>query len=84
MDLIAEVKRKNNQLIVQHILLQKNFRERTSTPYFSSFLITYLAAPFAMGFIAHRMTTPMGALSLPVWRLLLTLLRQQPIFHILP
>lgn len=84
MGLIAEVKRKNNQLTAQHIQLQKNYRERISTPYFSSYVITFMAAPFMMGFITHRVTTPVGALSLPVCRLLLMFLRQQPIFHVVP
>lgn len=84
MDLIAEVKRKNNQLTALHIQLQKNFRERISVPYFSSYSITFMTAPFIIGFIAHRVTTPMGALSVPVCRLLLMLLRQQPIFHVVP
>ena len=76
MDLMAEVKRKNRQLLLRRAQLQMSFRVRANTPYFNSFVVTFIVAPFLMGAATHLATTPMGALYLPVCRKLLLLWRQ--------
>jgi hypothetical protein len=53
MNLMAEVKLKNNQLLLRDAALEQQLRERVSTPEFSSFLITFIAVPFIVGAAAH-------------------------------
>ncbi len=53
MDLIAAVKQKNDQLLVQNILLQQHLRTRVNTPQFRSFLTTFIVAPFIVGAVAQ-------------------------------
>lgn len=53
MDLIAVVKQKNDQLLVQNILLQQHLCTRVSTPQFRSFLTTFIIAPFIVGAVAQ-------------------------------
>lgn len=53
MGLVAEVKQKNDQLRLQGILLQQHLRERVNAPEFSSFLVTFVVAPFLVGIIAR-------------------------------
>jgi len=53
MDLIAEIKQKNDQLLLQNAVLQQYLRARINTPKFSSFLITFTLAPFIVGAAAR-------------------------------
>lgn len=49
MDLTTEVKKKNNQLTLQTVELQRHLCERVNYPRFRSFLTTFVVAPFMVG-----------------------------------
>lgn len=53
MDLKAQVKQKNEQLLLQNAILQKSLRARVNAPGLSSFLLTFIVAPFVFGAIAQ-------------------------------
>ncbi len=52
MDLIAEVKQKNDQLLLQNTVLQRSLCTRINTSKFRSFLVTFAVAPFIVGAVA--------------------------------
>ena len=58
MNLIAEIKRKNDQLLLQRVGLQQQLHARLNAPAFASFLITFAAAPFIIGAITRITVTP--------------------------
>ncbi len=53
MDLIAEIKRKNDQLLLQNTVLKQCWCARINTSKFSSFLITFAIAPFIAGAVTQ-------------------------------
>lgn len=53
MNLMAEVKLKNSQLLLRDAALEQQFQARVNTPRFDSFLITFIAAPFIVGVVTH-------------------------------
>lgn len=53
MNLIAELKQKNDRLLLQNALLQQNLHAIISTPHCSSFLITFAVIPFMVGVVTQ-------------------------------
>lgn len=53
MDLITEVKQKNDLLLLRNTVLQQSLCARINTSKFSSFLITFAIAPFIIGAVAQ-------------------------------
>ena len=58
MKLIAEIKQKNDQLLLQRAELQQQLHARLNAPEFTSFLITFAVAPFIIGAITRFTVTP--------------------------
>jgi hypothetical protein len=54
MDLEAAVKQKSDQLLLQNAILQQRLCARVNNPKISSFLITFIVAPFGIGAVAQR------------------------------
>lgn len=54
MDLRAEIKQKNEQLLLQNAILQQSLCVRVNTPQFSSFLLTFVVGPLIVGAVAQR------------------------------
>jgi hypothetical protein len=54
MDLTAKVKQKNDQLLLQNVILQQHLCARVNNPKISSFLITFIIAPVIVGVVAQR------------------------------
>lgn len=63
MDLVTVVKQKNDQLLVQNILLQQYLRSQVSTPQFGSFLTTFIVAPFIVGAVTRFALGPKPSIS---------------------
>lgn len=80
MSLAAEVKQKNNQLLLRHAVLQQQLTVRAKTPKFSSFLITFAIAPFIVGVVAGFSLTPKGTLPNQLCRIAIPGLRLWPLF----
>lgn len=53
MELMAEIKQKNDQLLLQNAVLQQCWCARINTSKFSSFLITFAIAPFIAGVVTQ-------------------------------
>lgn len=68
MDLVTQVELKNSQLLLKRIELQQGLDARAHTPYFKSFLITFVVAPFVLGVIARTTIKPISIFSLPFYR----------------
>jgi hypothetical protein len=53
MHLVTEVKQKNDRLLLQNAIFQRNLSARVNTPGLSSFLLTFIVAPFVVGAVAQ-------------------------------
>ena len=52
MKLIAEIKQKNELLLLQRAELYRQLGARINAPAFRPFFVTFIAAPFLLGFLA--------------------------------
>lgn len=75
MDLIADAKQKNDQLLLQNVVLQQHLCASVNTSEFRSFLITFAIAPFIVGAAAQLAITSKGSLSHQLYRAILPCLR---------
>jgi hypothetical protein len=79
MDLAAEVKQKNKQLLLQRAVLQQQLEIKAATPDINSFLLTFIAAPFLVGVVsgvaAGLFVSPKDVFKTSLWRILLPNLR---------
>lgn len=80
MDLVAVVKQKNDQLLVQNIILQQHLCSRVNTPQFRSFVTTFIIAPFIVGVVARFALEPKPSMSRHLVRALLPGLTIWPFF----
>lgn len=80
MDLIAEAKLKSDQLSLQNAVLQQHLCARVKASELSSFLITFIAAPFIVGAAAQLVLGANSAVSHRLYRALLPGLRFWPLF----
>lgn len=80
MDLIAEVKQKNDQLLLQNAVLQQHLCTRINTSTFSSFLITFTVAPFIVGATTQFVLGANSLISHQLRRAALSSLRLWPLF----
>lgn len=53
MNLMAEVKLKNSQLLLRNAAFEQQLQARVNAPRIGSFLITFIVAPFIVGAVAH-------------------------------
>ena len=72
MDLKAQIKQKNDQLLVQNSILQQYLRARACTPRFSSYLLTFVIAPMIAGVITQRTFSSRNSATHPLYRALLS------------
>jgi hypothetical protein len=75
MDLIAEIKRKNDQLLLQNTVLQQCWCARINTSKISSFLITFAIAPFIAGAVTQLVLGAKILMSHQLYRVALSGLR---------
>lgn len=80
MDLIAEIKQKNDQLLLKNAVLQQYLCARINTPTFSSFLITFTLAPFIVGAATQLILEANSPISHQLRRVALSGLRFWPPF----
>jgi hypothetical protein len=80
MDLIKEMKQKNERLLLQNALLQQHLCERVNAPQFRSFLTTFIVAPFVVGVAARFALGSNGAVFRHLFRAALPCLRFWPFF----
>jgi hypothetical protein len=80
MSLTAEVKQKNNQLLLQCTALQQQLDVRINTPEFSSFLVTFAIAPFLVGVVTGLSHAPKGTLAHQLYRIAFPGLRLWSLF----
>lgn len=62
MDLIAEAKQKNDQLLLQNAVLQQYLCARVNNREFRSFLITFTLAPFIVGALTQFAASSKGSM----------------------
>ncbi|HSX50308.1 MAG TPA: hypothetical protein VLF09_05095 [Cellvibrio sp.] len=75
MNLMTEVKQKNKQLLLRDAALEQKLSARVNTPAIGSFLVTFIAAPFIIGAMAHCVLGSNRAASRRLYRLALPGLR---------
>ena len=80
MDLIAEAKQKNEQLLVKNLMFQQCLCARVNAPEFKSFLITFIAAPVIVGAAAQLAFGSKGLMPHHLYRSVLPGLRLLPLF----
>lgn len=78
MNLAAEVKQKNDHLLLQGIELQRQLHLTLNKPAFSSFLITFVLAPLLVGAVAGVAAAPKGSRARQLVRIALPGLRFIP------
>lgn len=80
MDLIAELKQKNDQLLLKNAVLQQCLCTRINKPECSSFLITFTVAPFIVGVITQLVLGANSSMSHQLRSAALSGLRFWPLF----
>lgn len=80
MDLIAEAKQNNEQLLLQNASLQQLLCKRGSAPAFSSYLVTFILTPFIVGAAAQVTLSSKGPTSNWLHLAALPWLRFWPVF----
>jgi len=80
MDLIAEAKQKNEQLLAKNLIFQQCLRARVNAPEFKSFLITFIVAPVIVGAAAQLVFGSKESMSHYLYRAVLPGLRLLPLF----
>jgi hypothetical protein len=75
MNLLAKVQQKNNQLLLRNAELEQQLCARVNNPDIGSFLVTFIAAPFIIGVMAHRVLGSDGAATRKLYRIALPGLR---------
>jgi len=81
MDLATEVKRKNEALLMQGILLQHRLSTVSARPEFTSYLITFILAPFVVGTVAPvALGAKKSSLALTLYRAVFPVLRLRQLF----
>ena len=62
MNLAEKVRKKNDHLLVQRILLQQHICARAQTAEMGPYLLTFVAAPLVVGMAAHSLLRWRGML----------------------
>lgn len=68
MSLVAEIKKKNDQLSLQNAAFQQHVGAMVNSPQFNSFLLTFVIAPFIVGVVAKRVLGARSAVAAQVFR----------------
>jgi len=71
MDLKAEIRQKNDQLLMQNSILQQHLCARVNAPQIRSFLLTFVVAPLIVGAIAQRAVGSKSSASHRLYRAIL-------------